>query len=584
LNASLEIRTRFGFQICIGSGFEIRTGFEFRDSYRGTALQPRHQPVEVENAQQLNDQRRTTAIMKIVSASEMREIDHATSERFGVPSLTLMENAGTAVADFVIKNYPEAKVVGVICGRGNNGGDGFVVARKLQGLGWDVHLLLLAEPADLRGDAAEMFQRLPMKPVVASSEEKLDSGEAQSVFAADLLIDASLGTGFRPPVSDLYSAAIATLNASSAAIVSVDIPSGADADAMGEQTGVIARANAIVTFTAPRPAHIFGTLTDGPTLISPIGSPEEAIVSSLNLNLLSAADIASLFQPRPRDSNKGSYGHVLVLGGSMGKAGSVAMAGMAALRSGAGLSTVGTPKSVLATVAGFHPELMTEPLEETDAGSISRKAQDHIAELAKNKTVLAIGPGISRHPETAELVRELVKNQMQPIVLDADGLNAFEGRAQELNGKGHSLVITPHPGEMARLLGCTIAEVQSDRINASRKFAREHELIVVLKGHRTLIAQPSGEVWVNTTGNPGMATGGTGDILTGMVAGLLAQNPKQVFEAVLAVVYLHGLAGDVAGESTGEHSLVATDLIKALPEAFRRVRQLALEKSVTVGG
>jgi NAD(P)H-hydrate epimerase len=303
----------------------------------------------------------------------------------------------------------------------------------------------------------------------------------------------------------------------------------------------------------------------------------------LNLNLITSRDIALLFQSRPRDSNKGSYGHVLVIGGSLGKAGSVAMAGMAALRSGAGLSTVATPKSVLATVAGFHPELMTEPLDETDAGSIAQKAQDHVAALAKNKTVLAIGPGISRHPETSDLVRELVKNSKQPVVLDADGLNAFEGHTQELNGKGRSLVITPHPGEMARLLGCTIAEVQKDRINAARKFAREHELIVVLKGHRTLIAQPGGEVWVNTTGNPGMSTGGTGDILTGMVAGCIAQNPKRIFEAVIAAVYLHGLAGDVACEAIGEHSLVATDLLKALPEAFRRARQLALEKSVTIG-
>jgi ADP-dependent NAD(P)H-hydrate dehydratase / NAD(P)H-hydrate epimerase len=522
--------------------------------------------------------------MKIVSASEMREIDRATSARFGVPSLTLMENAGTAIAEFVIKNYSQAKDVGVICGKGNNGGDGFVVASKLQGSGWDVRLLLLAEPGELSGDAAEMFQRLPMKPVIASTKEKLDSAEARNVFAANLLIDAILGSGFRPPVSELYGAAIAALNASSRPIVSVDIPSGADADAMGQQTGVIARADAIVTFTSPRPAHIFGMLSNGPIVCSPIGSPEDAIVSSLNLNLITASDIASLFQPRPSDSNKGSYGHVLVLGGSLGKAGSVAMAGMAVLRVGAGLSTVGTPKSVLATVAGFHPELMTEPLEETDAGSISRKAQGHIAELVKNKTVLAIGPGISRHPETSELVRELVKNQKQPIVLDADGLNAFEGRAQELDGEGRSLVITPHPGEMARLLDCTIAEVQSDRIDAARKFSREHELIVVLKGYRTLIAQPSGDVWVNTTGNPGMATGGTGDILTGMVAGFMAQNPKRIFEAVLAAVHLHGLAGDVACEATGEHSLVATDLITALGEAFRRVRQLSLEKSETIGG
>jgi NAD(P)H-hydrate epimerase len=241
------------------------------------------------------------------------------------------------------------------------------------------------------------------------------------------------------------------------------------------------------------------------------------------------------------------------------------------------LSTVATPKSVLATVAGFHPEIMTEPCEETEAGTISLSALEyaHLDDLVKGKTVLAIGPGISRHTETAEFVRTVVEKYSTPMVLDADGLNAFDGVADRLNGKGRALVITPHPGEMARLTGLSIPEVQRDRIGIARTFAREHEVIVVLKGHRTLIAQPEGEVWVNTTGNPGMATGGTGDVLTGMVAGMMAQNPQRVIEAVTAAVHLHGLAGDVACETTGEQSLVATDLIKAMPEAFRRIRERA---------
>jgi NAD(P)H-hydrate epimerase len=537
-----------------------------------------------ENAPQPDHPRPTTVLMKIVSASEMREIDRLTSETFGVPSLALMENAGAAVAEFVMTHYPQAKAVGVICGKGNNGGDGFVVARKLQTSGREVRVLLLAEPSELRADAAEMFRQLPVKPVVVGSSEELKSNGAREVFAADLLIDAILGTGFRPPVSELYAAAIAALNATRTPVVAVDVPSGADADLMGEQDGAIVRAEAIVTFTAPRPAQVFGELTIGPTMIAPIGSPLDAVISSLHLNLVTAPDIAALVGSRPREANKGTFGHVLVVGGSLGKAGSAAMAGMAVLRSGAGLSTVATAKSVLATVAGFHPELMTEPLDETDAGSIAISAHGHLTDLAKNKSVLAIGPGISRHPETSELVRDLVRNQKQPIVLDADGLNAFEGHAQELNGKGRSLVITPHPGEMARLAGGSIAEVQRDRICVARNFSREHELIVVLKGHRTLIAQPTGEVWVNSSGNPGMATGGTGDILTGMVAGLMAQNPNLIVDAVIAAVHLHGLAGDVACESKGEHSLVATDLIEALPEAFRRVRRAAQGRSVEISG
>src|SRR5579863_5407662 len=522
--------------------------------------------------------------MKIVTAAEMREIDRITSERFGVPSLTLMENAGTAVAEFAISQYPSAERIGVICGKGNNGGDGFVAARKLHAAGKGVRIILLAEPSQLRGDAAEMFGRLPIAPVIVKSNNDLRGEHAQAVFESELLLDAILGTGFKPPVSGLYADAIKLLNASSAPVVAVDIPSGADSDVMGEQIGTVARADAVVTFTAPRPAHVFGRLTDGSTLIAPIGSPDEAIVSSLQLNLITPRDIAPLIGSRPLTANKGNFGHVLVIGGSVGKAGSVAMAGMAALRTGAGLSTVATPKSVLATVAGFHPEVMTEPLDETDAGSISTRASERIEALIKGMTVLAVGPGISRNLETSEFVRSLVVKCKTPLVLDADGLNAFEGRASELNGKGRSLVITPHPGEMARLTGSTVVAVQRNRINVARTFAREHELIVVLKGHRTLIAQPDGTVWVNTTGNPGMATGGTGDILTGMVSGLMAQNPGRIPGAVVAAVHLHGLAGDVARESMGEHSLVATDLVEALPEAFRRVRESAANSNVEIRG
>ncbi len=523
--------------------------------------------------------------MKIVSAAEMREIDRATSERFKVPSLTLMENAGTAVAEFALSRHPQARRIGVVCGKGNNGGDGFVAARKLRELGREVFLLLLADPGELRGDAAEMFKQLGRMAVLAKSHDELEATTGR-LREQELLVDAVLGTGFRPPVSGLYAEAIAAMNASGLPVLAVDIPSGADADVMGKQTGAVAHADAIVTFTAPRPAHVFGSLTDGSIVIAPIGSPDEAITSSLHLNLITAQDIALLLGRRPREANKGSFGHVLVIGGSLGKAGAAAMAGMSALRIGAGLSTVATPKSVLATVAGFHPEIMTEPCEETDAGTISLRALEyaHMDGLVKGKTVLAVGPGISRHPETSELVRTVVQKYQVPTVLDADGLNAFDGVVTELSGEERPLVITPHPGEMARLTGLSIPEVQRDRIGIARSFAREHDVIVVLKGHRTLIAEPDGEVWVNTTGNPGMATGGTGDVLTGMVAGMIAQNPTRVLEATVSAVYLHGLAGDVACESMGEQSLVATDLIKALPEAMRRVRECAPKGDVRFQG
>ena len=536
--------------------------------------------------------------MKIVTAAEMREIDRVTSERFGVPSLTLMENAGSAVAEFANRSFRLKRIFGIICGKGNNGGDGFVAARRLDELGRKVQVLLLADPSELRGDAAANYEKLPVKPIIARTRDELESKDALAVFSRNVLIDAILGTGFRPPVSELYALAIEKINASTVPVIAVDIPSGADADVMGNQTGAVARTDAIVTFTAPRPAQVFGDLTSGPTVIARIGSPEEAIQSKLNLNLITADQVAPLIGPRPRNSNKGMYGHVLVVGGSLGKGGAAAMAGFSALRAGAGLVTVATPKSVLPTVAGFHPELMTEPLDETDAGTIALNAKSAFDILAENKTVLAIGPGISRNPETSELVRNIVHDSDTPIVLDADGLNAFEGKAKHLNRKDRKggangakegiLILTPHPGEMSRLTGLPTAAIQRDRINVARSFAQEHGLILVLKGDRTIVAGPGGEAWVNPTGNPGMATGGTGDILTGMIAGMIAQHPNRPLEAVLAAVYLHGLSGDIACYGTysagfGEQCLVATDLVSALPAAFRRLRSESQDTWVRVG-
>src|ERR1019366_3528545 len=464
-------------------------------------------------------------------------------------------------------------------------------------------VLLLCDPTELRGDAAIMFERMKAVPLIVREAEGLDSPEAPEIFASDLIVDAVLGTGFRPPVSDLYAAAIAKMNASAAPVVAVDIPSGADADAMQAradadrsvratlaQQEIVVRADAVVTFTAPRPAHVFAALTKGPTVIAPIGSPPAAIASQLGLQLGTPADFAALLAPRALDANKGSYGHVLVIGGSLGKAGAAAMAGFSALRAGAGLSTVATPKSVLATVASFHPELMTEPLPETATGTISLRALGPGLNSLLERKTLAIGPGISRNPETADFVRRIVQaaekssagnlvgDSIVNLVVDADALNAFEGAAEKLNGRGRTVVITPHPGEMSRLTGLSIAEIQAHRLEVARDFAREHGLIVVLKGHRTLIAAPDGTVWVNPTGNPGMATGGTGDILTGMVAGLIAQHPQHALAATALAVYLHGLGGDLASESVGENSLVATDLVRFLPQAFAQMRNQKAEE------
>jgi hydroxyethylthiazole kinase-like uncharacterized protein yjeF len=518
--------------------------------------------------------------MKIVTAAEMREIDRITSEQYGVPALTLMENAGSAVAKYVLQNYSEAKQVGVVCGKGNNGGDGFVAARKLHEAGRKVKVLLLANPKELRGDAAAMYRKLPVKPTLARNVRQLREKAAQQVFTCELLIDAMLGTGFHPPLSGLLEAAITLFREQSQPIVAIDLPSGIDADSKGETlSGTHVPCSDVVTFTAAKPCLVLDALGYGSTVVvAPIGTPDEAIQSSLGLHVVTAQDAVQGVLPRLPNAHKGSYGHVLVIGGSVGKAGAAALAGMAALRAGAGLVTIAAPQSVQATIAGFAPELMTAALPETAAGTISTRVFEdgRLEKLLEGKTVLALGPGISTNAETADFVRTLMNNCRLPVVLDADGLNAFQGMAEKLNGRVlPRLVLTPHPGEMARLAGCTSDDVQRNRIGIARQFAQQHDAIVVLKGHKTVIAFPDGAVWINTTGNPAMAKGGSGDVLTGIVAAMLARDS---FLPTLSAVYLHGLAGDIARERLDENSVLATDLIRYLPDAFRALRTRAREE------
>jgi NAD(P)H-hydrate epimerase len=547
--------------------------------------------------------------MKIVTSAEMREIDRLSAERYGIATHTLMENAGTAVADYILEHYPHEQSIGVICGKGNNGGDGFVAARKLHDAGKIVSVLLLCDPLELRGDAADMFQRLPMPAMVAKDEGELSHAAVQTVFSSDLLVDAILGTGFRPPLSALVARSIELMWAAAASsennsskdgrpVVSIDIPSGADPDAETTDfnaTPLIAPASAVVTFTAPRRVHVRERMLPCPIVVTKIGSPEAVVQSALNMYAITAADIEPIVGSRPLLSHKGSFGHVLVVGGSLGKSGAAAMSGIAALRAGTGLVTVATPRGVLQSVAGFAPELMTEPLPETSSGSIGLEALGRLEEMEENKSVVAVGPGITRDPESAEFVRLLAAKCKLPLVIDADGINAFEGKAEELHGRNRPLIITPHPGEMGRLTGLSVDAVQENRVKVARDFAMAHRAIVVLKGYHTLVADRDGAVWVNTTGNPGMATGGTGDILTGIIAGMVAQavsghkNSKGSVDAtdhaqlllyVLAAVFLHGLAGDLGRDQLGEHSLIATDLLKYLPAAFRAVRDRAHERFV----
>jgi ADP-dependent NAD(P)H-hydrate dehydratase / NAD(P)H-hydrate epimerase len=527
--------------------------------------------------------------MKITTAEEMRTIDRVTSETYGVHSLSLMENAGNAVATFARTNWPDANRIVVICGKGNNGGDGFVAARKLHQAGKVVEVVLIADPSELKGDAANMFARLPFRPVIIRSESDLNNELTRSLSTCDLIIDAMLGTGFHPPVSGLVAAAIDGLRQTRPPVLAVDIPSGADADGTSEQSGLVARADAVVTFTALRPAHVFSGLTSGPLLVAPIGSPDEAIVSALNLEAITARDVAPLLAARALDANKGRFGHALIIAGSLGKSGAAALSGLGALRAGAGLATVATSRSALPMVASFAPEIMTDPLPETIEGTIGfgPTLPETLKRLTERKNVIAIGPGVSRNAETVKFIRVVVSatealGSKPPLIIDADALNAFEGVANELNGRNRPLVITPHPGEMARLTGLSVSAVQQDRLRVARNFAREHQCIVVLKGFRTIIAQPSGVAWINPTGNPGMATGGTGDVLTGMIVGFIAQFPSNITAAVNTAVFLHGLAGDIAREKFTEQALIASDLLNFVPDAIKRTRQWAAEKLLRV--
>ena len=528
--------------------------------------------------------------MEILTAAEMSAVDRRTAEEFGVPLATLMENAGGAVATFCLRQVPEAQRVVLLCGKGNNGGDGMVAARVLAEAGVDVEVLLLGREEDVQGEAAEALRRLHAEaPAVAITTVVDESGLAAAsatIADADLLIDALVGTGLKPPLRGLAAALRESVERASALVVAVDVPSGSDADSMEQRAEGAYRADAVVTFTRPKLAHAFGHLTRttfGPVVVAEIGSPDAAVASASGLTWAGASK-AIAERPREVNANKGIYGHVLVIGGSYGKAGAPAMASLAGLRAGAGLVTAAVPASIVDTVAGVTPELMVAPLEESSvegktavgfgAVSLANMESGRLARLLKGIKVVALGPGISTEGDASNFVRRLVTECRLPMVIDADALNAFAGWAAKLNGEGRVMVLTPHPGEMARLTGMTIQEVEADRVGLARRFATEHKLTLVLKGWRTLVAHPDGRVAVNTSGNPAMAKGGSGDILTGIVAAMLAQyagagNVDDVARAVETAVYLHGLAADFAAHAMDEHTVLATDTVMHLSDAFR---------------
>jgi hydroxyethylthiazole kinase-like uncharacterized protein yjeF len=509
--------------------------------------------------------------MKVLTADQMREVDRLTTDRYGVPSLQLMENAGAGVADYLSQAFPDLSTRGilVLCGKGNNGGDGFVVARRLRERGAPPRVFLFAELSAVRGDAAVNLQLW-----------QAGGGE----------LDALLGTGIKGPVEGLLASVIDDVNewrdkrparlgrARGRFVISVDMPSGLPS---GNEDfgGPVIRADVTVSFTAPKVGQLLAPRADcvGKLVVRDIGTPRELLEDdpTLKLHWLEPGEFRGLPMVRKADSNKGNFGHALIVAGSLGKSGAAVLSGRAALRVGAGLVTVATPANVLPIVAAGMPEMMTTPLLENDDGTVSPRNidDDRFARLARDKSVLAMGPGLSTNPETQQFIRTVLQNLSLPVILDADGLNAFAGQADELRTrKPELLAVTPHPGEMGRLLGATARDVQAKRLEVALDAAAKWKAFVILKGFHTILATPHGRAYVNTTGNPGMATGGTGDVLTGMLAGLTAEFGTEKWEYVLGLgVYLHGLAGDVAAERVGEAPLVASDLIEALPEAYSRL-------------
>ena len=534
------------------------------------------------------------AIVKALNAEQMREADLLTTERYGIPSLQLMENAGAAVADYLFETFPQlpTRRIVVLCGKGNNGGDGFVVARRLRERNAPPRVFLFAEPSELRGDAATNMRRWQdgggELHVVSSAAEW---AKAREVFdEADLTVDALLGTGVKGPVKGLLASVIEDVNswrsrqragsrgAIPRFIAAVDMPSGLPSE-NADFGGSLLCADATLTFTAPKIGQLLAPAADrvGKLFVRSIGTPHDLLNddATLKIHWLEPGEFRGLPMVRKADANKGNFGHALIVAGSVGKSGAAVLGGRAVLRVGAGLVTVATPANVLPIVAAGMPEMMTAPLLATEDGTISLRnlGSDRFAQIAENKSVLAMGPGLSTNDETQQFIRTVLQKVTLPVILDADGLNAFAGHSEELRvRKPELLALTPHPGEMARLMDTTPRDVQSRRLETALDAAKQWNACVILKGFHTILATPDGRAYVNTTGNPGMSTGGTGDVLTGMLAGLTAEFGTKNWESVLGLgVYLHGLAGDVAAERVGEAPLVASDLVDALPEAYARL-------------
>jgi NAD(P)H-hydrate epimerase len=515
--------------------------------------------------------------MKLVTAAQMQTLDRRTITEALVPSSVLMERAGEGVVTHLEEQYglPRGKAVTIFCGKGNNGGDGFVVARLLHRRHALVRVFMLAPLADLTRDAAVMYRRFVRAAGRSAVKPFRSADQVRGVLASsDFVIDALLGTGISSGVTGLYREAIDVINQANRPVIAVDIPSGIHADS-GAVLGRAVRASMTVTFGLPKLGLVVGSGIDhaGIVRIVDIGIPP-AYVDTIEsrIVLISRKAVMDTLPPRQPSSHKGTFGHAGIIAGSPGKTGAAALAALAALRVGAGLVTVATPSSVNDVLEAKLLEAMTLPLPETKARTLARSSLDRVVAFMQARTAVAIGPGLSTHPETVELIQALMKHLDRPTVLDADALNALTGRTALLTECKIPPIITPHPGEMARLeVDATTQTVNADRIGTAQRFSRERGVFVVLKGARTVIARPDGLAAVCPTGNPGMATAGTGDVLTGMVVGLLAQGLSS-WDAACTATYVHGFAGDLASQQLGQAGMLARDLIAQIPYALQQLR------------
>ena len=525
--------------------------------------------------------------MKVLTAQQINQVDQLTSEQYGIPSSLLMENAGRHLYNTLEKYFDDLDAchIAIICGKGNNGGDGIVLARQLVQHSIDPEVYLLGKAADVSGDAG-----INLNAYLKSGEtviEVTDSSEWERIserFSGyDIIVDALLGTGISKPLSGLYSEVVSTINQSNAFVLSVDIPSGMFSDSLTGDVQTV-QAKVTVTFTAPKIAHILNEDQDaiGELHVVPIGSPPQLLENpEYHLNLITRQQISSHLPSQEIRSHKGHFGHVVIVSGSRGKSGAAVLSGTAALRTGSGLITICTPEVIQDVVASFQAELMTEGLPSTPQGAFAFNAADRLLELLQDKDAAGIGPGLGREKETVEFVHAVVSKATVPLLLDADALNAFENATDKLrNDHDQPLILTPHPGEFARLMGLPTKEILPRKVELARQFAQEKGVWVVLKSFRTLIAEPAGQVFVCPLGNPGMATAGMGDVLTGAITSLLGvfsargmTAPNEISQAVVVAVYLHSLAGDLAVLEVGPQALTAGDVTAHIGQAYQELAE-----------